>query len=504
MDDEPVAELPREPSLKTQLEPPLVPTSERTPLRGSITSQRRGSAEMSIKSKGSAGSPKLALKNPSVKSEQLEDNAEIVPSANSAKPEENVERFASSPSTKSAKLEENVEKIASSPSTKSAKLEATVEKFASSPSTKSAKLEQNLEQAVSQLEPQGKRISDHVDELTNTVLKLTEDPSSPVSSNIEKIARMSKVLTNEANALRESIKGLSNDLARSKKEVGEDVNFPYHLFLIELIVNKIHMKCECFELDFNNLVLSATFLGKSPIVLYDSTYGAIESFSKLNVGKSTLFAMTYDKICAIKEFEIYLQLTKQPPCTSCITKIAETRMDYTKEFTSLREELCKKWIEQKPQDNIICTTSTPLSKTMFYLTCGENCESIGVIEVSMRMSFLGKEITTAFCAAPKPKGTSMLMKDDNGMTMYSCQKVEMDEQGKVLLDENVLGKKDPPCTSTPTRRSESPMSQISSRQVSSKRSIPPHSTPYPSNQGMFNFVKNLIPISMKKLYCELR
>lgn len=347
--------------------------------------------------------------------------------------------------------------------------------------SKAPSVAENLSDAVSKLVPQGQELSNHVEELTETVKKLTntmDDPQTPgVGSNIDKIAHMSQVLTNEANALRASIRGLSEDIERTKIELitskGEDVNFPYHLFLVEMIVNKIHMKCDCFNLDSHNLVISATFLGKTPIVLYDSSYGKIESFSKLNVGKSTLFAMTYDKICGIDRFEIHLQMTKEPPCTNCVTKIAETRMDYTQEFITLREELCKKWTEEKPNDNIICTTSTPLSKSMFYLVCGDNSpESIGIIEVSVRMSFLGKEITTAFSASPKPRGTNMFTKEDNGMMMYSSQKVEMDDSGKILLDEDVLSRKELACNSLPYDPYDCP-SACPSNKVLAKRYDPP-------------------------------
>lgn len=347
--------------------------------------------------------------------------------------------------------------------------------------SKASSVAENLSNAVSKLVPQGQELSNHVEELTESVKKLTntmDDPQTPgVGSNIDKIAHMSQVLTNEANALRASIRGLSEDIERTKIELitskGEDVNFPYHLFLVEMIVNKIHMKCDCFNLDSHNLVISAAFLGKTPIVLYDSSYGKIDSFSKLNVGKSTLFAMTYDKICGIDRFEIHLLMTKEPPCTNCVTKIAETRMDYTQEFVTLREELCKKWTEEKPNDNIICTTSTPLSKSMFYLSCGDNNpESIGVIEVSVRMSFLGKEITTAFSASPKPRGTNIFTKEDNGMMMYSSQKVEMDDSGKILLDEDVLSKKEMACNSLPYDPYECP-SACPSNKVLSKRYDPP-------------------------------
>lgn len=339
----------------------------------------------------------------------------------------------------------------------------------------------NLSNAVLKLLPQGQELSDHVEKLTESVKKLSktiDDPQTPgVGSNIDKIAHMSQVLTNEANALRASIRGLSKDIERTKIELitskGEDVNFPYHLFLVEMIVNKIHMKCDCFNLDSRNLVISASFLGKTPIVLYDSSYGKIESFTKLNVGKSTLFAMTYDKICNIDPFEIHLQMTKEPPCTNCITKIAETQMDYTQEFTQLKEELCKKWIEEKPNDNINCTTSTPLSKSLFNLYCGENSsESIGIIEVSVRMSFLGKEITTAFSASSKPRGTNMFTKDDNGMMMYSSQKVEMDDSGKILLDEDVLSKKEDPRHDLPQFDPYNYSSPNSSNKVLAKRYDP--------------------------------
>ncbi|XP_050342383.1 uncharacterized protein LOC126768398 [Nymphalis io] len=299
---------------------------------------------------------------------------------------------------------------------------------------------------------------------------------TPVYSNINKISNMSKILTDEANALRESIKSLSEGIVRTKQELKsqkEDVNFPYHLFLIEIIINKINMKCECFELDYNNLIIAATFLGKPPITLYDSSYGKIDDFSDINVGKSALFAMTYDKICSIQDFVINLTLTKQPPCSNCVSKIAETKIDYTKEFIELREELCKKWTKEQPNDNIMCTTSTPLNRNMYYLSCGDSghSDSIGIIELATRMSFLGKEITTAFCASSKPKCTSVLTKEDNGMSMYSCQNVEMDGQGKILLDENTLTRKETPkSTHTASARGcESPLSQLSSRQGSAKQ-----------------------------------
>nr|XP_021196248.2 uncharacterized protein LOC110380565 [Helicoverpa armigera] len=335
--------------------------------------------------------------------------------------------------------------------------------------------------------PQDKSTSERVDELKDTVKNLASDivgsNSNHLTTNIDKIATMSKALTNEANALRKSIKYLSEDIARTKQQLcacnnNEDVNFPYHLFLIEIVINKIHMKCECFDFNVNNLVISALFLGKSPIILYDSSFGEIDNYCKLNVGKSTLFAMTYDKICSIKEFEIVLLLTKQPPCSTCVTKIAETHMDFTSEFMQLREELCKKWAQEQPTDNILCTTSTPLTKNMYYLSCcdGENRDSIGVIEVSVRMSFLGKEINTAFRATPKVQGCSQLIKDDHGMTMYSSHKVEMDDQGKILLDEGVMAKSRSLCPSDYYRRSISPQSQASS--TLSRRSYEPYPVPY--------------------------
>ncbi|XP_045493717.1 uncharacterized protein LOC123692899 [Colias croceus] len=336
----------------------------------------------------------------------------------------------------------------------------------------------------------------NMDDLLNSS-KLSENKQGsqiPVLSNINKIASMSRKLTSEANALRESIKSLSDDIIKTKKELSvdasENVNFPYHLFLIELIINKIHMKCDCFELDYNNLVIAATFLGKQPIVLYDSSYGKIVDFNNLNVGKSILFAMTYDKICCIKDFIIHLQLTKQPPCSSCVTKIAETNMDYTKDFVSLREELCKKWTEEQPQDNIICTTSTPLTKQLFHLCCGDSdhCDSIGMIEITTRMSFLGKEITTAFSASSKSHETSYLKKEDNGMAMYSCQNVEMDCQGKVLLDEDVLTKREVQRSmhTLSSRRAGSPVSQLSSGQASNRGYVVQNNNMYQYDQGSTN------------------
>ncbi|XP_045764810.1 uncharacterized protein LOC123867017 isoform X2 [Maniola jurtina] len=305
------------------------------------------------------------------------------------------------------------------------------------------------------------------------------DLSTPVlQSNIDKIANMSKVLTNEANSLRKSIKSLSEDIDRTKQELSfvkeENVNFPYHLFLIEIIVNKIFMKCECCELDCSNLVIAATFLGKQPITLYDPSYGKIDDFTNINVGKSALFAMTYDKICSVKEFVINLQINKQPPCSNCVTKIAESKIDYTQEFLKLREELCKKWTEEQPNDNIMCTTSTPLASNMFYLSCGgiNHSDSIGIIELTTRMSFLGKEITTAFSTRSKPKCTTLLTKEDNGMTMYSCQNVEMDREGKILLDESSFNNKKEISRSPhilSERRSDSPTSQFSSGRGSVKQ-----------------------------------
>ncbi|CAB3243965.1 unnamed protein product [Arctia plantaginis] len=364
-------------------------------------------------------------------------------------------------------------------------------KLPSKRNSKSSK-DDSVVKAIAELQPQGKIISDHVDKLSDAVKILAHDvkvsQANSVPHNIDKIAKMSKELTSEAKALRDSIKCLSEDITRTKQELcccvtEEDVNFPYHLFLIEIIINKIHMKCECFDIDSNNLVIAATFLGKQPIILYDSSCGKIDNFNKLNVGKSTLFAMTYDKICSIKKFEIVLLLTKQPPCSPCVTKIGETHMDYTCEFVTLREELCSKWRDQQPTDNILCTTSTPLSKNMYYLSCcmGENTDTIGIIEVTVRMSFLGKEITTAFCAQPKPQGTSFLLKDDHGMSMYSCQRVEMDDHGKILLEEGVMSKTTPPClTSSP--RHNNPHSSVSSS--ISKRSYEP---PSQVNHGMARY-----------------
>ncbi|KPJ11251.1 Pre-mRNA-splicing factor ISY1-like [Papilio machaon] len=357
---------------------------------------------------------------------------------------------------------------------KESKIELKKTLSPSAKSLSSGRGKEDIIQTIIDLEPQGKDISDHVEELTESIKELTkniEQPNSPnLNNNIDKIATMSKMLTNEANALRESIKSLSDDISRTKKEFltakDEDVNFPYHLFLIELIINKIHMKCECFEFDYNNLVITANFLGKQPIVLYDSSYGKVDDFAHLNVGKSALFAMTYDKICNIKEFVIKLKIVKHPPCSNCVTKVGETRADYTKDFVALREELCKKWASEQPTDNIICTTSTPMSKNIFYVWCGETekSDSIGVIEISARMSFLGKEITTAFIASPKQQGTSVLQKDDNGMTMYSCQNVELDGQGKVLLDEDSLTRKEIPRSAHTvySKRADSPVSQFSS------------------------------------------
>ncbi|XP_039749124.1 uncharacterized protein LOC120625920 [Pararge aegeria] len=303
----------------------------------------------------------------------------------------------------------------------------------------------------------------------NESTNIPNSQSPIMQSNINKIANMSITLTNEANSLRESIKSLSEDIVLTNKELSkvkeENVNFPYHLFLIEIIINKILMKCDCFELDSNNLVITARFLGKRPITLYDPSYGKIEDFNHINVGKSALFAMTYDKICSIKEFDINLQINKQPPCSNCVTKIAESKIDYTEEFSELREELCKKWTEEQPNDNILCTTSTPLAKNIFYLSCGEtdHRDPIGIIELTTRMSFLGKEITTAFTQS-KPKCTSVLMKEHNGMAMYSSQNVEMDREGKILLDENSLNKKEMSRTADTmsAKRSKSPESQFSS------------------------------------------
>ncbi|XP_062531004.1 uncharacterized protein LOC119630256 [Bombyx mori] len=343
--------------------------------------------------------------------------------------------------------------------------------------------ERKMETDLETREPEETSVNRKSNVSENKTSRRSESPiGSPViTSNIDKIANMSKVLSNEAKALRQSIRSLSEDIAKTKQEMSdqqeENVNFPYHLFLLEIIVNKIHMKCDCFDVDGNNLVILATFLGKQPIVLYDTSYGKIYNFTKLNLGKSILFAMTYDKICSIKDFEITIQLTKQPPCTSCVTKIGQACMDLTVEFVKLREELCRKWLAEQPDDNIMCTTSTPLSKNLYHLSCGDedHRDSIGVIEVSTRMSFLGKEIMTSFCATPKPQGTSFLLKQDNGMTMYSCQKVEMDDQGKILLDESSLTKKSLPCAHRNlsfierNQRCPSPTSSI----LSSKRSYQP-------------------------------
>lgn len=364
-------------------------------------------------------------------------------------------------------------------------------KLPSKKNSKSSKGD-SVVQAIAELLPQEKIISEHIDKLSDSVKLLEHDvkvsQANSVPHNIDKIAKMSKELTSEAKALRDSIKCLSEDITRTKQELcscgtEEDVNFPYHLFLIEMIINKIHMKCECFDIDSNNLVISATFLGKQPIILYDSSCGKIDDFNKMNVGKSTLFAMTYDKICSIEKFEIVLLLTKQPSCSPCVTKIGETHMYYTSDFVTLREELCSKWRQQQPTDNILCTTSSPLSKNMYYLSCGmgENADTIGIIEVTVRMSFLGKEITTAFCAQPKPQGTSFLLKDDHGMAMYSCQRVEMDDHGKILLEEGVMSKSTPPCLACSPRQNNPQSSVCSSI---SKRSYEP---PLQVNHGMTRY-----------------
>ncbi|CAG9560327.1 unnamed protein product [Danaus chrysippus] len=345
---------------------------------------------------------------------------------------------------------------------------------------------------VSNLNTEKSDFEDH-SEGGETDLKQDGKHSPVLYTNINKIADMSRHLTNEANALRNSIRTLSEDIVRTKKELSiskdENVNFPYHLFLIELIVNKIHMKCDCFEFSYNNLVIAASFLGKQPIVLYDSSYGKIDDFNHLNVGKSALFAMTYDKICSIQEFVIHLNLTKQPPCSSCVMKVAEAKIDCTKEFLNLRDELCKKWTEEQPKDNIMCTTSTPLNKNMCYLRNGDsdNCDSIGVMEVTVRMSFLGKEITTAFSASTKPKCTSVLNKEDNGMSMYTCHDVEMDGQGKILLDEDTLTRKEI-LRSTHTmssRRTGSPVSQLSAGRASAKQFLDTqnYTNPYRQDYG---------------------
>ncbi|CAG9560328.1 unnamed protein product [Danaus chrysippus] len=345
---------------------------------------------------------------------------------------------------------------------------------------------------VSNLNTEKSDFEDH-SEGGETDLKQDGKHSPVLYTNINKIADMSRHLTNEANALRNSIRTLSEDIVRTKKELSiskdENVNFPYHLFLIELIVNKIHMKCDCFEFSYNNLVIAASFLGKQPIVLYDSSYGKIDDFNHLNVGKSALFAMTYDKICSIQEFVIHLNLTKQPPCSSCVMKVAEAKIDCTKEFLNLRDELCKKWTEEQPKDNIMCTTSTPLNKNMCYLRNGDsdNCDSIGVMEVTVRMSFLGKEITTAFSASTKPKCTSVLNKEDNGMSMYTCHDVEMDGQGKILLDEDTLTRKEI-LRSTHTmssRRTGSPVSQLSAGRASAKQFLDTQNYTNPYRQGTF-------------------
>lgn len=348
-------------------------------------------------------------------------------------------------------------------------------------------------QDVVNLEPQGKTISEHMDELNETVKKLSEsidnNQTPAAGSNIEKIANMSQILTSEAKVLRNSIKSLSEDIARTKHDLGmksntEDYDLskvpehPYHLFLLELIVNRIQMKCECFDIDAKNLVIAASFLGKPPVVLNDSTCGKIQDFTKLNMGKSILSAMTYERICEVKRFLVFVEISKQPPCSHCVTKIGETLMDFTQEFAELRQGLCNRWQKEKPNDDILCTASTPMIRHQYYLSCGEshleNPEAIGLIEMSVRMSFLGKEITTAF--GPKREGTSVLLKQNSGITMYSCQKVEMDDTGKVLLDEELINKREEPSQRgyIPASRSESPMSHCSiSRYISTKRYVEP-------------------------------
>lgn len=372
---------------------------------------------------------------------------------------------------------------------------------------------------VVNLEPQGKTVSDHMDELNETVKKLSESmESQKPGSNIEKIANMSQILTKEANALRESIKSLSEDIAQTKQDLGlksnvydEDLKkipeHPHHLFLLELIVNRIQMKCECFEMDAKNLVITAKFLEKAPVVLYDSSCGSIDDFNKLNVGKSVLFAMTYERICKVKRFHVFVDISKQPPCSHCVTKIGETILDFTKEFAELRDGLCKRWEQERPRDDIMCTASTPMMRNQYYLSCGEshleNPEAIGLIEMSVRMSFLGKEITTAF--SPKKQGASVLLKQNNGITMYSCQKVEMDDAGKVLLDEDLMKPREEPSQKgyIPASRSESPMSHSSiSRYLSTKRYVEP-TIPVGPRQGKphLNKISIYIPSLLAIVLC---
>ncbi|XP_041976204.1 uncharacterized protein LOC121730991 isoform X2 [Aricia agestis] len=303
----------------------------------------------------------------------------------------------------------------------------------------------NLLESFSKIEPKGKLINDQVDELNKSLKELSknlESPQSPaLQSSIKKISDMSKTLTNEAEALRKSLRLLSKDLSIAKQDQNDADSRPYLLFLIELIINSINMKCECFEVDCINLVVTAEFLGKPPIILYDNSFEEEDDLKRLNMGKSALFAMTYERIRSIKDFTIKIQVTKQPPCSDCVMKIAEANLDYTDEFRNLREKLCTKWSQEKSSDNLSCTTSMPLKRNLHYLKHrgDDDCEPIGVIEVSVRMSFLGEEITTTFCGSKGKE--SPLRKNDDGVSLCTCQDVEMDVQGNVLLNEDVLVKK---------------------------------------------------------------
>lgn len=340
-------------------------------------------------------------------------------------------------------------------------------------------IDSKIEDVLLTLEPQGNTIGNHVDELNGELKQLTGDiekSNIPVTeSKIEKIAEMSRILTNETNSLRQSIKSLSKDIAHTKYDLNiKNCDFPYHLFLMEIIVNRIQMKCHCLDFDMRNLLIQATFLGKSLDIVCDKAFMNMQSFQKVNAGKSVLFAMTFDIICNIKDFIIELVLAKRPPCSHCTTKIAETKMDFSKEFTDLRDELCSKIRDNKTRDNVICTSSTPLLKNSFYLSCGqgEYMETVGVIDISVRMSFLGKEITTAFCPNPKSK-CNPKCPSRNGISMYSCQEVEMDDTtGKILLDEDVMAKKQREYKSyvcmSASNQSQSPskMSECSCRKTS--------------------------------------
>ncbi|KAI8428670.1 hypothetical protein MSG28_007394 [Choristoneura fumiferana] len=117
-------------------------------------------------------------------------------------------------------------------------------------SNRSDEKKEDAKETIANLEPQGKRISDHIEQLNESVKALSGNvmgaQSPGLDSNIDKIANMSKILTDEANALRNSIKHLSEDIARTEDDIGrvkDLTDFPNYDSKDRKVVNVTPTNC---------------------------------------------------------------------------------------------------------------------------------------------------------------------------------------------------------------------------------------------------------------------